>query len=184
MVSKDYIILLLGFFLGLVGTIFAKILDYYFDKKGKLKIYVKPIHSSINNNGGWENEYSYVPSIKIELQNTTNTNKIIRDISLDIYFKGGTLKEANFVSKFNDNFFGNEGSSSFMVEGNSIATYTLQFEIKKEQVDNKEGISNVSITYYDIKDKKRSYSLYKNIDSLNVDISNQDWILLNKKGGN
>jgi len=99
----------LGGIIGLMSSITMFLIQRYIDTKGKVLIFYKKTFVDIDKDvkGGFSEKDSVVDlsiPLVFEFQNTTNTTKVIRDISLFLYKNGKKLNkiyQINFIKKSN-----------------------------------------------------------------------------------
>ena len=159
----DWASTLIGAAIAFASSIGIIVVERLFDRSGKLKIYAKVVyHRTIENrtwgfHNGSEGMFFGVP-IWIELENSSNTTRVIRDVNLVLY-KGKT-KVAEMVqinrSGKNDNeyIYANDGSYSFMADPKSIRQYTCYFSLKQENGKD-QSFDKIVLRYFNERDNEK-----------------------------
>ena len=95
---NEIVMLLIGAGIGLISSIFVMIVERYFDKKGKLNIFYRFTNQKGMENLKWgfHNEscgnIGFIIPVIYEIQNTSNTTRVIRDVSLNLYNENRKIK--------------------------------------------------------------------------------------------
>lgn len=198
----DWLSTILGAAIGFLASIGTMLVQHGMDTAGKLKLYcvvVKgddPIESvgyktSITEPGA----ISLLIPIKLEIQNTSNTCRVIRDVSMWLY-KGGTSvaemvqiqtvrhtkTSGGLVTSDSTSEFGaDKNMYSFVIQPRSIQRQhcAYAFKVKKEEIE-KYMFDDIRLSYYDEKDRKHLFSVRKieNAWSINQMNGDDDWVLL------
>lgn len=157
-------LLLVGGLISIISTLtvysIQELLKWLKNNKGKLKIYTKIVYNKINGSSWGSHEtskgISFTIPLWIEIQNTKSKSMILRDLNLSLFRNGKkicSMKQINYFKSKNDteeNFFGDRGSYSFLIDPNSIRRYDLYFTIeKKSDIE----FDEVRLGYYNSKDK-------------------------------
>lgn len=94
-ISTEVVMLILGAALGLIASLLTMVIQRWFDRRGKLNIFYRFSHQKNGSGTSWGFEdtedghkYFTVPVV-YEIQNTSNTTRVIRDVSL-LLFNGKT----------------------------------------------------------------------------------------------
>lgn len=197
---NEIVMLLIGAGIGLISSIFVMIVERYFDKKGKLNIFYRFTNQKgTANKGCFYNEsdgnISFIIPVIYEIQNTSNTTRVVRDVSLNLYNKEKKVKRmvqldsAHITSRSGtkitgekDYYFGSQkGSYSFVISPRSIERFECEYfcRVKKSEVE-ENNFDRIYLHYYDEKNKLKRFYM-RNIDNvwdskeLPVD---EEWILL------
>lgn len=199
--DKDILLVFLGGLIGFFSSLCILIVEWLFNRKGKIKIYYKFISSSLTHKpwgiyeGGSNRIFFDIP-VSFEFQNTSKTTRVIRDVSLELYLRnefvakfvqgeyGTKSKKVNGVEtdleKYN---FGAENSSySFVLNECSIQKQKCfyVFSIDENEV-NKYKFDRIKICYYNERDKKKSYVLKQGLNgwSIGEKQPDKDWQIVN-----
>ncbi len=193
--GKEVLLIVIGAIIGFVPSVCILIVERIFDQIGKIKVYYKFISC---NQGSWgvyvtEDQLLVLmlPTV-LEIQNTTNSTKVIRDLRIEIY-KGNkfisktlpieyTNKEIPNGSQTETESYGVENNSySVVLEPRSIKKVKCLFayKIKQDEID-KMDFDSLFLRYYDEKDKKIKYLAKNNLDGwkMSTTLPDVDWILL------
>ena len=201
---NEIIYILVGAVIGFLASIIVLVVERGLDKKGKINIYYLRTNQRGMNGLGWGFDksgdgrlYLTIP-IVFELQNTSNTTRVIRDVSLLLY-SGGTFvgkmyqlpglhitkRTGTQVTGEKDYHFGSEkGSYSFVLPPRSIQRQECEyiFGIQPEDKD-ANCFDTVIARYYDEKNKAHAFKVM-NIDNAweqkHFDMD-EEWLELNKK---
>ena len=165
----------LGGIIGLMSSITMFLIQRYIDTKGKVLIFYKKTFVDIDKDvkGGFSEKDSVVDlsiPLVFEFQNTTNTTKVIRDISLFLYKNGKKLNKTyqiNFIKKSNSKGgkitkeekieFGSEKNSySFVIPQHSIQKQYCYFGyfIQKEEIQNN-IFDEIRLRYFNENNKEK-----------------------------
>ena len=99
--SKEVILVLLGAGIGLVSSLVIIIVERWLNQKGKLYIYYKLSNQKGVSQKSWgffnnyNNSYSFIVPVTYEIQNTSNTTKVVRDVGLYLYNGNHMLGKMN-----------------------------------------------------------------------------------------
>lgn len=177
---NDIILLLVGAAIGFVSSVGIIIVERLIDRKGKLSIFYKFIDSAVTQHS-WgilhseNNRLVFDVPVAFELQNTSNTTRVIRNLNLELY-KGDvlvskmkqmekgvkrTLTNVNGNYQINGDpvYYGTDnGSYSFVLNPRSIQKQKCDFSLSiNEEEKDKYDFDTIKICYYDEKDYKKSY---------------------------
>ena len=175
--------LLLGALLTFVFGIITRLIERYFDRKGHVNIYYRITNSKGEGIRGWgfdDSSYGYrfleIP-VDFELQNTTNVNRVIRDLCLILYMDDTavakmeqiecaivniktTTKDSEYSEK-EKYFFGREkGSYSFFLPPRSIQKQECEFlyKVRLQEMD-RYSFNKIKLKYFDEKDKEHCFDI-------------------------
>lgn len=167
---KEFLLLLIGAFLGLISSFLTTIFNRSLDKLGRLRIYHKVVNLKFSNEtwGFFRNSggtYFQIP-IWLEFQNNSDVPKIIRDVNIYLYKSGMKLcnmAQINFQDVNNERiYYGDEGVYSFSVGPRSIKKVDLLFSIKQKDFELQTGCNDfdeIRISFFGSKNKERVYKL-------------------------
>lgn len=144
----DWISSLMGGVIGFIASMCVLIAEKAWDKLGSLKIFYRII------SGGKEDAEKFgtaqstdgsnvfiIPMV-FELQNTTNTTSVIRDVSINLYYQGRYIDKMIQVGKFENNenskeYGGENQTYSFVVDAKSIRKIygTFMYASKRENLE-------------------------------------------------
>lgn len=201
---KEIFYILIGTCLGVVTSCAILFLERFMDKKGKLNIFYKRSLVRGSSGYGWgfdntgDGRVFFIVPVVFELQNTSNTTRVIRDVSLLLY------NEKKFVAKMKqaekmhtktrtgstvtgeqDYYFGTEkGSYSFVLEPRSIQRQECEYMLViPSSTINEKLFNNVVIRYHDEKNKAHYYKMMNVPDCWqrkHYDVD-EEWVLLERK---
>ena len=193
----------LGAVLSFLASIGMVIIQRLLDRKGKLSIFYKMVHSKFSEEpSGFyrRGAYSVILSLPMyfELQNTANTTRVIRDVCVLLYQDGkivdktiqaqraviNTRSGGEDTGKEEINYGSDKGSYSFVLPPRSIQRQECEFLLKVQDAEVKsKAFDELKIRYYDERNKEHIFPLRK-IDkcweprSFETD---KEWVLLNRK---
>ena len=178
--NTEVLMLLIGAGLGLLASLFTMIVQRWLDRKGKLNIFYRFCHQKGTNGRSWgfENSedgriYLTIPVV-FEFQNTSNTTRVIRDVSLLLYngkhLVGKMLqmdhlhitnRKGKTVTDESDLYFGTDkGSYSFVIPPRSIQRQECEYmfiidmrEAREKQFD------TIKARFYDERNKAKTFNL-------------------------
>ncbi len=201
---NEIICVVVGAVIGFIASIIVMIMERVLDKKGKLNIFYRRINQKFANGLGWGFDEStdgrlyFTLPVYFELQNTSNTTRVIRDLSFLLYsgseFIGkmhqmGTIhitnRKGNEITQQKDYSFGSEkGSYSFVLPPRSIQRQECEYVFvinpdKKEQ----KHFNTVVARYYDERNKAHTFSAMaiENCWERKHYEIDEDWLLLTEK---
>lgn len=198
----DWLSTIVGAAIGFLASIGTMLVQQGMDKAGKLKLYcvvVKgddPIVSvgfktSITEPG----MISFLIPIKLEIQNTSNTCRVIRDVSMWLYEEEKPVAEmvqiqnvrhtqstsGKVTSESTSEYGADKNMYSFVIQPRNIQREhcAYAYKIKKEEIG-KYMFDDIRLSYYDEKDKKHLFSVRKieNAWTMKQMNGDDDWILL------
>ena len=88
---NELVYVIVGAVIGFLGSIIVLIVERILDRKGKIQIYYRRTNQRGMNGIGWgfnrntDGRMSFIVPVVFELQNTSNTTRVIRDVSLLLY---------------------------------------------------------------------------------------------------
>lgn len=201
---NEIIYVVVGAVIGFIASIIVMVMERILDKKGKLNIFYRRINQKLANGLGWGFDESadgrlyFTLPVYFELQNTSNTTRVIRDLSFLLYsgseFVGnmhqmGTIhitnRKGNEITQQKDYSFGSEkGSYSFVLPPRSIQRQECEyvFVINPDEKEQKH-FDTVVARYYDERNKAhtfRAMDIDKCWERKHYDID-EDWLLLKEK---
>lgn len=192
--------LIIGAGIGLVSSICILVIERLLDRRGKLSIYYKfTAQKKFGDSWGFydhgDGTISLIIPVLFEIQNTSNSTRVVRDVGLYLYndetklFKMVQLdyfhfterKGGEIVNEENVYFGGEKGSYSFVISPRSISRFECEYmqKVNKNEINQKQ-FNNIILQYLDEKDKAKKYV----IKHLNGDWnkkkmnSDEDWLLL------
>lgn len=200
----EIVYVLAGAIIGFFASIFVLILERILDRKGKMTIFYRRTNQRGSNGRGWGFDHSgdgrvyFTVPMEFELQNTSNTTRVIRDVSLLLYdginfvakmrqLEGIhiTSRTGNTITGEKDYSFGAEnGSYSFVLQPRSIQRQHCEyiFAVYPSEKEAK-SFDRVYARYYDERNKPHKFKV--------MDISNcwdrkhfpvdDDWLELKER---
>lgn len=164
----DWVSTLIGAAIGFVSSIGILFAERILDRTGKTHIYVKIVNDRGTGKYTWgfkefDSGISFHVPLWMELENTSNTTRVLRDVNLVLFqgktritemvqFQSNTLKDKEPI------VFGNDGSYSFVLEPRSIHKYEYHFGLKMTAVQGKH-FDQVKLRYYDELDREHLFLL-------------------------
>ena len=198
----DWLSTIIGAAIGFLASIGTMLVQQWMDKAGKIKIYCKimqgddPILSvgyktSFSDSG----MISLLVPIRLEIQNTTNTCRVIRDVSMWLY--NGSKQVAEMIqienvqhkqttngavtSESTNEYGADKNMYSFVIQPRSIQREHCAYAFKTSKDDIKKYIfDDIRLAYFDEKDRKHVFSIRKVENAWKgapID-GDKDWILL------
>lgn len=198
---EQVILLLVGGMIGFLSSIGMYIVERFVDRKGRIKVYYRFINHK-NDQKSWgirdhgQEVALLIPAV-FELQNTSNSTRVIRDLNAELYdgksfvakmiqieCSVNTHTSGGKVKSETTEAFGTEnGSYSFVLPPRSIQKQRVEFllRIPKEETEKKQ-FNRIDISYYDEMDKKHSYIAKLGLDGWNMtgQVADNEWILLDR----
>lgn len=175
---NEVILLIIGAVIGLMASLATIVIQRHLDQKGKLNIFYRFINQRGTNGRGWgfedsQDGYIYLSiPVMFELQNTSNTTRVIRDVSLLLYrdsqligkmvqidYLQTTTRKDGTVTKEAVYHFGTEkGSYSFVLSPRSIQKQECHYAYKIKPSEKEYKAFNWLIfRYYDEKNKAQFF---------------------------
>ena len=193
--NYDVWLILVGAIIGFVSSIGIIVVERLLDQSGSLKIYYKFIRDK-NTGTCWgvhdkEGHKVLLIPVVFELQNTSNTTRVVRDLSIELYlgnefiFKLVQIESSTNRTPFSDNYsevaFGDNGSYSFVLEPRSIKKEQCFYSYYIDKDKTKEmDFDTIKISYFKENDKKVSYiakSKLSGWSTINTE-ADHEWIFL------
>lgn len=191
------LLIIIGAVVGFILSQISMIIERYINRIGKLKVYysfVPEIDGMGFDDKYWgfltlNQKYTFDAPCILELQNTSNYTRVIRDLNLALYsgkqqiYKTIQLTEISSRKKEQldvVNFGRDKGSYSFVIEPRSIQRQRVGFLLDVLENDLYEkNIDRIVLQYYDEKDKLKKcvvkeFCIGKDIITFEED---KDWIL-------
>lgn len=196
--SNNMLNTIIGAIIGFLSSILTVIVGRWLDKVGKLKIYFKIINTSSEQTGwgmmkGNQGKYFSVP-VLYQIQNVSNTTRVIRDISILLYDGNHFLKKMTQINYTEHNrtsggkvisvekeYFGTEaGSYSFVIPPRSISTFKCLYVLNTAQVTelSDKHFDNLKIRYFDERDKAKVFNARAIFNTEVTQDADDDWTLL------
>lgn len=190
---------IIGAIISFVASLGIILVGRMLDRRGKLKIYYKI-------NGGEQAMFPYgfryaqdghmifcVPMI-IEIQNTSRTTRIIRDVNVVLYKNGIAIdhmiqitsatdrvtKNGETINMTSHNYGAENGAYTFVVEPLSVLHHSCFFSYSNR---NDKTFDEIQLRYYDERDREQHYFLRKieHCWSECLFEGTQGWVLLKKE---
>lgn len=201
---NELIYVLVGAIIGFAGSIIVMLTERALDRKGTIQIFYRKINRRGTKKYGWGfDEYTdgrlgiTIP-IVFEVQNTSNTTRVIRDVSLLLYSgntfvekmlqssgKHVTMRTGNTVTETKDFLFGAEkGSYSFVLPPRSIQRQECEYcyIIYPEEKEQK-FFDTIIARYYDERNKAHTFKVmsFDKVWTNEYFEPDKDWCILDKK---
>ena len=164
----DWLSMIIGAAIGFVSSIGILLVERIMDRTGKTHIYVKIVNDRGTGKYTWgfikkDTGVSFHVPLWLELENTSNTTRVLRDVNLVLYqgktriaemvqFQSNTSKDKDTI------VYGNDESYSFVLEPRSIHRYDCHFGLKQSVIQEKH-FDRVKLRYYDEHDREHLYLL-------------------------
>ena len=199
--STEIFMLVLGAILALVASLTTVIIERVMDKKGKLNIFYCFCYQKTGRRESWgfkdseDGRKFFTVPVVYEFQNTSNTTRVIRDVSLLLY-NGNTFvakmiqldhlnirkRKGDEVTEEKDWYFGTDkGSYSFVLAPRSIQRQECEYMHIVDCCnveDNK--FDTIKLRYFDERNNEKVFTI-RSIDSCwekkNFD-ADAEWILV------
>ena len=165
----DWASTLIGAGIGFVSSVGIILVERLINKAGRLKVYYKIVHDHPTGTHTWgfqledQGTFLNVP-IWLEIENTSNSTRVLRDVNLLLYRNGkkiGEMIQSNYCGKKEDPFFfGNRGSYSFIAEPRSIQKYECHFLLQRKPLEDQE-FDELKLRYFGEHDCEHVYSIGK-----------------------
>lgn len=160
----EIFLLLIGAAIGFISSIGTTIVTELMKRQGKVKLYYKIVFSKVSNGGTWgfhnsSSELVFEVPLWIELLNTSNTVRVVRDLNILLYRNGKEISEMKQITNLNDTWYGDEGAYSFVLQPRSMKSYNLEFLIKKKDMGEDFQFDEIRLRYFDEKDNKHLLKL-------------------------
>lgn len=197
---NEVILLLIGAAIGLFSSVIILALERVLDRKGKLHIFYRFTRDLLTERGWGFDQRDFgrcfltIPA-EFELQNTSNSTRVIRDVSLMLYNGDKcvakmiqadhlklTKKSGNVITEQKDFHFGAEkGSYSFVLPPRSIQRQHCEYiaVVEKEEIEEK-TFDRIKLRYYDEKNKAHFFDIREISDCWKTKHyeADEEWILL------
>lgn len=196
----EFISLIVGAGIGLASSICIIIIERWLDRQGKLSIYYKfTAQKKLKKSWGFydhsDGTISFIIPVIYEIQNTSNSTRVVRDVGLYLYNNESMIckmiqvnyfhyirYQGNEVTNERDILFGGEkGSYSFVISPRSISRFECEYVLKvdKNEIEHKQ-FNNIILQYFDEKNKAKKYVMKHLSGSWNAEKmkSDEDWLLL------
>lgn len=171
-----YIGVIVGGLIGFLSSIGAQLVIRWIDRRGNIRVYCKRTNAGSMSWGfhdmGTE-IWMYVP-LDIELQNTSNTTRVIRDFLMAAYKDGSLVfrcyqtdgltstkySGAEITDKERKEFGDKNHSYSFVLPPRSIQKQSLGFAYLSSKASSKDKRFNeMRVEFFDERDRRFSYHL-------------------------
>lgn len=189
---SEIILLLIGALIAFVSSIGTIIVQKKIDEHGKINLFYKFVNVKTTEKA-WGfysldnlSQSLIIPAV-FELQNTTNTTRVIRDVCLYLYngnSKVCKMIQAEYSAKKGviDDFFGGVNNSySFVLPPRSIQKVKCEFllSISNSEIE-KYSFDKIVLKYYDEKNREKKYTLktMKNIWKKELQKVDEEWIII------
>lgn len=188
----DWILSLIGGAIGFIASMCVLVVEKVWDKLGSLKIFYRIISGGeqivekFGTTRATDGTNLFIIPMVFELQNTTNTTHVIRDVSINLYYQGRYIDKMIQVNKIendeNSKAYGGENQTySFVVEAKSIRKVygTFIYTPKRGNLEEYE-FDEIRLKYYDEKNRMREFHIrYVNEPWKQKNIAGDiDWIEL------
>ena len=187
--KQEVLLIVIGAIIGFASSIGTTIVAAYLRKFGKLKLYSKIVYSKLRQGQSWgfykngAGDIVFEVPLWIEIQNTSNETRVIRDVNIVLFCKGKRVTEMTQMNRLGeDTYFGNDGAYSFVSEPRSIKKYDCEFEISLSRLKESCGFDEIRLRYFDESEREKLFPLHEvsncwEIGSLKKD---DNWQLLKR----
>lgn len=201
---EEIVLVLLGAFIGLVSSLVILVAERWLNQKGKLFIYYRiSYQKGINSKKSWgffedyNGEYSFIIPVVYEIQNTSNTTKVVRDVGLYLYNDTDliskmtqldqihiTTRKGKEITCEKDVYFGAEkGSYSFVIEPRSINRFECEYIFKSsiKEID-VHAFNKIVLHYYDERNRCKKFFIRDVNECWRIKDyqADEEWILAKK----
>lgn len=201
---NELIYVLVGAIIGFAGSIIVMLTERALDRKGTIQIFYRRINRRGTKKYGWgfdeyiDGRLGFTIPIVFELQNTSNTTRVIRDVSLLMY-SGNTFIEkmfqssgkhiitrtGNTVTETQDYAFGAEkGLYSFVLPPRSIQHQECEYcyTIYPKEKEAKH-FDTVIARYYDERNRAHTFKVmsFDKVWTNEYFEPDKDWCVLDEK---
>lgn len=151
----ELLLVIIGAVLGFALSILTFIIQNLMNRSGKIRFFIKTsVDKKTQKEAGYCNGRNLHIPVVIEIQNTSNASKIVRDLCLYLY-KGNKCiaKMIQATQSGNGNeavLYGDNGSYSFVMQASSIKKYTFYFVMKSDILID---FNKIKICYYNESNK-------------------------------
>ena len=163
----DWLSTLIGAAIGFVSSIGIIVVQRLFDRAGKLELYAKVVNDRPTGSNTWgfqkraDGILLSVP-IWIEVQNLSNSARILRDINLLLVSGGKEIASMVQGTKVDlkdhgEYFYANGGSYSLSVAGGEIKRINCHFLLKSHT--DVPRFDEIKLRYFDEKNRPRKFLL-------------------------
>lgn len=191
--QQEVLILILGSIISLISTIIGFFAQTFVTSilanKGKVKIYIKSVYNKMTGkpwgfqNSAFQGLMFDVP-LWIEIHNMKSTKQVIRNINLVLYNHKKVISKTVQLSHYEEDGeskpYGENGSYTFLLAGNEIKRFDLEFAILQKDIEGK-NFDEVRISYYDSKDNYHETPIFKINEPWKISKNkiDNDWRLIN-----
>ncbi|SFN71883.1 hypothetical protein [Proteiniclasticum ruminis] len=162
--------LIVGAIIGFVSSILTTLTIGFLNTFGKVELYVKISSTSSFRKWGFVNqignEISLFLPLVIQIQNTSKTTKIVRDLNVYAYNNGRCVGRFTQAPVSKNGKYGNNGSYTFLCNPTSIENYECLFTISNNEV--RTSFDELRIQYFDTRNKKKKFK-FRDIDNCWID---------------
>jgi len=191
----DWLSTIIGAAIGFVSSIGIIVVQRLFERAGRLEIYAKVVYDRPTGSHTWgfrngRDGITLNVPIWIEIQNLSNSARILRDINLLLVSEGKDVAAMTQINRAGSKdsgeyLYANEGNYSLSVEGREIKRIVCYFSLKfYTDVPN---FDEIKLRYFDEKNQPRKFSLGKVEGDWKIKEfpRNEEWIKLreDKKRG-
>ena len=157
---------LVGGLIGFLSSIGTILVSRIIEKQGRVKLYYKVVFFKGNGRYTWGfrrklPETSFDVPLWIELQNTSNVVRIVRDFNVLLFYNGKEIGQMIQINRIGvdgkEEILGNEGGYSFVLSPRSIRKYDLHFSIKYAQLN--ASFNEIRLRYYDENDRQHIFPM-------------------------
>lgn len=194
MLCKDILLLVIGGLISLVTSMSLLWVQRKLDRSGDLLIFYKMIIHPNGQRPGFFSQgdgINFIIPIAFDLQNTSNSSKVMRDINILLYkdnkFVVKTMQTYSTAHKkgnqvIREDYFGNEQHSySITIPPRGMQTLMFEFFYVIRQVElQKYDFNNIRLEYHDDKNKRHVLKMrdIENCWVLKEFSYDKDWILV------
>ena len=201
---NEIIYVLVGAVIGFLGSIVVMLAERALDKKGSIQIFYRRTNQRGMKKFGWgfdktgDGRLYFTIPVVFEIQNTSNTTRVIRDVSLLLYSgnkfvgkmfqssgKHVTTRTGNTVTDEKDFTFGAEkGSYSFALQPRSIQRQECEYSyvVYQNEIEEK-SFDTIVARYYDERNKSHMFRVMtiENAWEPKYFDPDQEWCILDEK---
>ena len=195
----DWCSTILGAIIGFIASIGTMVVQQWMDRAGKLKLYCVTVRGdhpwdSIGFSTTDSGELAFVLPIRLEILNTSNITRVIRDVSVWTYSCGKPIQEMiqientvqrqktkTGLSEESNGYGGDKNMYSFVIPPRSIQREHCSYMLTISDSDKSQRcFDEVRLSYFDEHDKKHVFHLrdIENAWTLGRLNGDDNWVLL------
>lgn len=186
----DWLASIVGGIIGFVASIGALTAEKIWDRCEKLRIFYRirdgkePV-DKFGTANATDGSLTFIVPMVFEIQNTSNMMRILRDVSLNLYYKGSFMDEMIQIGQFGNDekakeYGGDKQSYSFVIQPRSIQKVVGTFMYVQKEDNENYDFDEIRIKYFDEKNRMKEHHIrfIKEPWSQRYIKGDDDWILV------